>query len=367
MDKLIGLIAANFTDETFGELVQMRPVASLPYAGRYRMVDFPLSNMVNSGVGTVGLITPYMYRSLLDHVGVGKEWTLSRKVGGMFVLPGSIYGLKNVHGKFLLRDMQQNRVFFDRGGKGLTVISGCCKVFNIDYRKVAEYHEKNHNDITLIYKRGFAPEGDGELFLNLEENGRVKELGVYTEGADCCFLDSLILSTDLLRNLLDWYDAMPYMDLVEVIMENLKTLRVGSYEFTGYVGALNGIRSYMEINMDVLKPAVQKELFTADRPISTKSQDYAPSKYMPGARVKNSLIPTGCILEGTVENSVLCRGVHVKKGAVIRNSIIMQKCVIGEGAVLDHVICDKYTTFHDGIQISGTAEYPATIGKYQEI
>ena len=161
MEKMIGLIAANFTDETFGELVQMRPVASLPYAGRYRMVDFPLSNMVNSGVGTVGLVTPYMYRSLLDHVGVGKEWTLSRKVGGMFVLPGSIYGLKNVHGKFLLRDLQQNRVYFDRGGNSQVVFSGCCKVFNIDYRKVVEYHVKNHNDITLIYKRGFTPRETG--------------------------------------------------------------------------------------------------------------------------------------------------------------------------------------------------------------
>ena len=367
MEKLIGLIAANFTDETFGELVQMRPVASLPFAGRYRMVDFPLSNMVNSGVDTVGLVTPYMYRSLLDHVGVGKEWTLSRKVGGMFVLPGSIYGLKSVHGKFLIRDLQQNRVFFDRAGKGLTIVAGCSKVFNLDYRQVAEAHLRDHNDITLIYKPGFAPKGDGELFLTPEENGRVKDMGVYTEGADNCFLDTLILSTDLLRNLLDWYDAMPYMDLIEVIMENLKTLRVGSYAFTGYVGALNGIPSYMEINMDVLRREVSRELFNPERPISTKSQDFAPAKYLPGARVTNSLIPTGCILEGTVENSILCRGVRVGKGAVVRNSIIMQKCVIGDGVVLDHVICDKYTNFHEGTRISGTAEHPATIGKYQEI
>jgi glucose-1-phosphate adenylyltransferase len=205
------------------------------------------------------------------------------------------------------------------------------------------------------------------MFLTFGEGKRVRDMGVYTEGSDCCFLDSLIIGTDLMLNLLNWYEAMPYMDLMEVIIENLGKLRVGSYEFQGYVGAANGIRAYMDINMDVLKTEVREELFRSDRSISTKVQDYTPVKYLKGAKVRNALIPTGCIIGGTVENSVLSRGVTVSQGAVIRNCVILQRCVIGRGAELENVIADKFAVVHDGVRLAGTRENPIVIRKYQEI
>ena len=153
MKRLMGLVCANYASDRFGMLTEERPIASIPFGGRYRLVDFPLSNMVNSGINTVGLVTPYAYRSLLDHVGNGKAWTLNRKVGGMFILPGSAYGVKNAQGKFLLRDVIRNQAYLERSRRDIVVVTACSKIFNMDFREAAEQHEKSGAVVTLLYKR----------------------------------------------------------------------------------------------------------------------------------------------------------------------------------------------------------------------
>ncbi|MGE4483630.1 MAG: glucose-1-phosphate adenylyltransferase subunit GlgD [Oscillospiraceae bacterium] len=368
MKRMMGLIATNYSDGLYGPLTQERPVASLPFGGRYRLVDFPLSNMVNSGILTVGLITPYMYRSLMDHVGVGKEWALSRKIGGMFILPGSIYGLKSVHGKFLLRDIIQNKAYLERGKRDLVVVSGCNKIFNIDFRAVAEQHEASGADITLVYKNSFHPDETHEMYLDISESGRVTEIrNASAEGDGNCFLDAFIINLELLLNFISWYEALGYMDLMEIFEENLDKVKIYSYKFDGYVGAINGLKSYMRTSRELLNEEVRQHLFLPDRPISTKVQDSAPAKYLCSAKVSNSLVSTGCIIEGTVENSILSRGVVVKKGAIVRNSVILQKSAIGAGAVLENVVCDKYVTVKDGVTLLGSTEKPIAIGKKQEM
>lgn len=367
MKRMMGLVAANFSDTSFGQLTQERPVASLPFGGRYRLVDFPLSNMVNSGIHTVGLITPYMYRSLMDHVGVGKEWALSRKIGGMFILPGSIYGMKNVQGKFLLRDIIQNKIYLERSRRELVVVTGCNKIYNIDYREVAAQHEASGADVTLIYKKSYVPTEMHEQFLTISENGRVTEINKEPGNDANCFLDAFIINLDLLLNFINWYDALGYMDLIEVLEENLDKVKIGSYAFNGYVGAVNGLKSYMQVSRELLNENVRKHLFVPERPISTKVQDSAPAKYMPSSKISNSLVATGCIISGTIENSTLSRGVVVEKGAVIRNCVIFPNCRIGAGAVLENVICDKYVTIKDGVTLLGSTEKPIVVSKKQEI
>jgi glucose-1-phosphate adenylyltransferase len=367
MKRMMGLIAANYSNDSFAQLTKDRPVASLPFGGRYRFVDFPLSNMVNSGIFTVGLITPYMYRSIMDHVGVGKEWSLNRKVGGMFILPGSIYGLKNVPGKFLLRDIIQNRAFLDRGQSELVVISACNKIFNIDFRAVAEAHVASNAQITMIYKKTAVSPESKELYLTIDATSRVKTADEVKDGEANCFLDAFIINRDLLLKCIGWYETTSYLDLTEIIIENLDHLDVFGYAFTGYMGNADSIKSYMKCNQDLLNPEVAQELFQQDRPIITKIQDSPPAKYWLTAYVKNSIVSSGCIIKGTVENSIIFRGVTVEPGAVVRNCVIMQNTVIRKNSTLENVISDKYAVIREGVKLFGNTNDPILVGKGQDV
>lgn len=367
MRKMMGLICANYSEGNFGALTNERTIASMPFGGRYRLIDFPISNLVNSGISDVGLITPYMYRSLMDHVGAGKAWSIEHKVGGMFILPGSIYGLKNIQSKFLLRDLIQNRTFLERGSQDLVVVSSCNKVFNIDYKAVEKVHEESGNDITLIYKKGLDPMELSETYLDISSSGRVVDYANTPFGNKNCFIDAFIIEKSLILKFLDWYEALGYLDFIEIISENLDKVKVGSFAFDGYVGLINGLKSFMKTNSDILSADIRNELFKPERPIMTKVLDASPAKYMSGSKASNSIVSTGCIIEGTVENSIIFRGVCIKRGAVVRNCIIMQKSVIGENSILNNVICDKLAVISPGVQLIGGSDTPIVIGKKQEV
>ncbi|MBQ6540645.1 MAG: glucose-1-phosphate adenylyltransferase subunit GlgD [Oscillospiraceae bacterium] len=364
----MGLIMTNYSDGSFGSLTEDRPVATLPFGGRYRLIDFPLSNMVNSRINTVGIITPYMYRSLMDHVGAGKEWMLNRKVGGMFFLPGSIYGVKNQsHSKFLLRDIILNRSYLERADHDVVVVCGSNKIFNIDYRKVCGHHEASGADITLVYKPGYTTCEGPERYLEISSTERVT--GFLSEADDKanCFMDAFVINRSLLLKFMNWYGALDYMDLTEIFEDNLDKVRINAYSFDGYLGSVNGLASYMSSNLELLDPEVRNELFLGYHRIKTKVSDAAPAKYITGAKVENSLISTGCTVGGTVENSILFRGAKVAPGATVKNCIVMQKCTIEQGAVLENVILDKYATIKAGVRLSGTKELPISVGKRQSI
>ena len=362
----MGLITANYKSGDFGVLTEERPSASLPFGGRYRLIDFPLSNMVNSGITTVGLLTPHMYRSLLDHVGVGKEWALSRKLGGLFILPGSVYGMRSGKAKILIRDLQLNKAFMERGDCDHIVICDASKIYNIDFSEVEKYHEESGNGITLLYKKGLFTDSGSEIYLDIVDN-EVRGFKTEPNKEGNCFIDAIMLDTKLLFDLMDWYEDMSYMGLMEVITEHISDFRIGAYAFTGYVGPIYDLQSYLETSQDLLRGDVRKTLFREDRPVYTKVQDAPPAKYMTGCEVSGSLIASGCIIEGTVENSIIFRDVHIAKGAVVRNSVIMQHGEIGENARLEHVICDKNVTIRADVQISASYGRPMAINKKEQI
>lgn len=364
MKRMMGLVCTNYTAGDFGLLTEERPIASIPYGGRYRLVDFPLSNMVNSGINTVGLVTPHLYRSLLDHVGNGKEWALSRKVGGMFILPGSTYGLRGANGKFLLRDMMGNRAYLERSRRDLVVISASNKVYSIDFREVADAHERSGAAITLIYKR--VPDGSGsDPAVFCDARGKVTSLRKDVPGEANRFMDALIIDRELLLKILDWYSALSYLDLVDVVAENLDQLSVCGYEFHGYMRAIDSAVDYMAASMELLDPAVIQELFMGEHRISTKIQDAHPVKYGPNAQIKNALVATGCIVKGTVENSIIFRGCTIDEGTVVRNSIVMQNTVLEQGVLLENVISDKFVHISEGVKLHGTSDRPLIVTKKQ--
>ena len=365
MKSLMGLISTNYDSGDFGILTANRPVASLPFGGRYRLIDFPMSNMVTSGISTIGLITPYKYRSLMDHVGVGKEWALNRKVGGLFILPGSTFGLHGAKGRVMVRDMNSNRAFIERGGCEYIVISDSSKVMNIDYSVVEEFHHDSGNDITIIYKDGMQPGRPNETYLTLGDGGRVTKIrgGAFDTKNTNMMLGAYVLKVDFLLSILDQYEHMGYLDLIDVFRENIDNYKIGTYKFEGYAGVISNLVTYMTVSMDLLKPEVREELFRYDKPILTKVQDAPPVKYVKGSDVSSSLISSGCVIEGTVENSIIFRDCHIAKGAIVRNCILMQHDEVPEGAVIEYVACDKYVTIKPGVHISGTPEAPIAINK----
>lgn len=367
MNNVMGLITTNYSSENFSKLADIRPIATLPIGGRYRLVDFPLSNLVHSGIRTVGVTSAYRYRSLIDHLGAGKEWSLSRKDDGLYILPGSAYGMKRFQGKFLLRDLINNRPFLDRATEDYVIVSASNKIYNIDFHQMVDQHIETGAEITMLYKEVANADMKAGHFMDLAHDGSVISVKNSAMGIAAWFLDCFIINRETLLNLMEWYSNMDYIDMMEIITDNLSRMKIQSYNFTGYVGAVDSTYDYMQCSMDLLDPKVRNELFYSSKMIFTKIQDAPPAKYLEGCKVSNSIISSGAIVEGDVENSILSRNVKIGKGAVVKNCVILQRCVIEPGAVLENVICDKFAHVSENVRLSGTKYSPLVIEKNQKL
>lgn len=367
MNNVLGYITTNYVNENFGKLAEMRPVGTIPFGGRYRIIDFPLSNMVHSGVRSVGITTTHSYRSISDHLGAGKEWSLNRKQGGLFLLPGSIYGMRRFEGKFLLRDFIHNRSYLDRATEDLVIVSASNKIYNIDFDPIVAQHRNSGAQVTMLYKEIADAHMKRGPFLELDRDGSVTGLSREAAGNAAWFMDCFIINTKDLLALIDWYETMDYTDMTEILAENITNMKIESHAFRGYVGAVDSSYDYMQCSMDLLKPEIRNELFNNRKKIFTKVQDAPPSQYLPGSKVSNSFVSTGSIIEGTVENSILFRNVKIGKGAVVRNSVIMQRGQIEPGAILDNVICDKFVHISEDAKLSGNRYKPLVLEKHQQL
>ncbi len=363
MAKVMGLITANYMDRLAG-ITENRSLASLPFGGRYRLIDFALSNMTNSGITTVSLITPATYRSIIDHVGAGKQWSLDRKVGGLLILPGSVMGMKKSEsGKFIMRDLIQNKVVLERSQTDLVLMMSSDKIMNFNFSDAIKEHEENGRNITMFYKTIDNADDVSGQYLDVDRDGRVKGINSSAYGKSKKFMDCLIIDRKLLMNFLEWYNLMEHSDLMDVIEDNLSKLDVKTYELKTYVATIETMADYIRSSRDLFDEDINSQLFNGKDKIFTKVVDTPPSRYRDSANVTNSIIPTGCEIEGKVENSVLFRGVKVRKGAVVKNCILFQRCDVGENVVLDEVICDKGVSISAGTRLYGTAGRPCIMTK----
>ena len=354
MEKLIGLITCNYSAKTQGPLSDTRPIASMPYLGRYRLVDFPLSNMVNSGIRTVGMVMPYNYRSLIDHVGSGKDWDLDRKNGGLFILPGSAFGTSRTGSRFLLRDLIHNKVFFERSSADSVVFSSANFVYNFNLNDMLAAHKASGADITVLTKASEDKDVDVTGFD--VQDGRVRGVHHGVVFGDTAFLDCFIVSRQLLLDMFDWYTATDYLDIFEAMQNDFERVNVQTYSFGGYVAPIFNKTAYFRSNMDVLDPRISDELFPEGRFIKTKAHDTAPAKNEVGSHVTNSLVSAGCRIYGSVTGSVLGRNIIVESGATVRDSVIMQDCVIKSGARIENAIVDRNNLVPAGTELRGTPE-----------
>ena len=367
MERLAGLVAANYSMEGFSLLTEERPIVCLPYGSRYRLMDFPLSNIVNAGATTVGFITPHYYRSIMDHIGNGKPWNLNRKSGGLKILPGTTYGYDIGKGKLTVRDILGNLTFYESIKEKYIVISSGNKVFNINYKDVLRKHIQSGAGITLCYKNIKSNIAKNEYVIEIDDNDNVKSIKKLKKNQDGgnLYMESMIINVDLLLKVVAWYKDQSYVDLIDVIEENLKHLVVSTYEFSGYLKSINNVKDYMDANQELLNEEVLEELFLREDSIYTKIHDAHPVKYSETAKVENSIIGTGCIIRGHVKNSIVFRDCIIEEGVKLENCVIMQKSVIKKNAELSYVICDKQANITEEVSISGTEEKPIIITRKQ--
>jgi glucose-1-phosphate adenylyltransferase len=366
--ELMGIINLAEADDYLGDLTRTRPLGAVPFGGRYRLIDFALSNMVNSGVSNVGLFIQHKYRSLMDHLRSGKEWDLARKRDGLFILPPaySRYPMQMHRGD--VENFYSNIDYISNSRQKYVVVSGVNMVTNMDYRAALEFHKKKGADITVIYTEADCIRQDCSQsnIVEVEEDGRISDIKEYSgrRANQMMSMEMFIMEKELLVDLINECISQGDYDFVKhCIIKNRDRVKLFGYFHPGYVGRIVSLQSYYNHNMKLLEPKIWRELFFKSGLIYTKVKDEPPSKYMPGAQTFNSLVAGGCHVAGTVEGSILFRGVKVHKGAQVKNCIIMQKGEIEAGVVLENVICDKDVRVTMGKHLKGEFSYPLVIRK----
>lgn len=369
--NVLGLIFSNMHDSTIPDLTKSRTMGSVLFGGRYRLIDFPLSNMVNSGIDEVGVITKSNYQSLLDHLGSGSEWDLASKNGGLHLLPPFSHVSSGMY-RGRMEALYGVWDFIKNSKADYVVLSDCDVIANIDYSEIVDAHIETGADITAVYAKDVlsAEQAQCATVFGINDDGRVVDVltNPYISGACNVSLNMFVLSKEFLKNLVLEANSRGLISFEKDILQaRTHEYKIIAHRFDGYFSKITSMDTFYKANMNLLNTANREKLFIANRPIYTKVRDNPPVKYGIGAKVKNSLIGDGCIIEGTVENSVLFRGVKVGKGAVIKNCILMQDTNIGTKCELSCVVSDKNVKISDMRMLTGSENYPLYLGKGAEI
>lgn len=369
MKNVLGIINLHENEEMLKDITRQRPLASVPFGGRFRLIDFILSNMVNSGIHTVGIIVKQQYRSLMDHLRSGKEWDLARKRDGIFLLPppDHIHYSNSIY-KGDLEHFHNQIDFLHRCSQDYVLIAASHILYNFNFSEAYQAHLESRADITALYKE--EQPHPGKFFslatlVSVDDDGWVTDMEVSSGkiAGGKIGMEAFIMSKELLLRIIGDCVARGEFDLTkEGIIKNIRRYKIRGFSFNGYMAKISSIPDYYRANMELLQRDVWQELFKSE-PVYTKVKDEAPAKYGEHAAVSNSLVSNGCVIEGQVENSLLFRGVRVHKGARIRNSIVMQTGDIGVNAELENVICDKDVIITDGKRLAGDKNYVMVIAK----
>ena len=369
MKDVMGLIYTGENDARLRELTVTRAIAAMPVAGRYRVIDFLVSSMVNGGMKNIGVITQKNYHSLMDHLGSGKEWDLHGKNNGLHILPPFLTR-ENV-GLYpgLLDVLRSNNNFFIRSKQETLVLSNSNIIYNAHLDELVQYYRDTEADITLLYTTDQSMKRDEYgTYLALDDQGNVTDLEVQPThpSYDNVYMQVMVIKRELIKDLVDKAVSHGLHSMERDIILRLvqsKSARINAYEYKGKAWQIDSVQSYFRFNMDILDPKMRKGLFREDLPVYTKVRDEMPACYGDDSTVINSLIADGCQIEGTVENSVLFRGVKIAAGAHVRNCIIMQDGQVHEGAYIENCILDKQAVIKRNSKLIGPEAYPIVIGK----
>lgn len=372
----LGIIFPNAHDSLVQELVAERTMASVPFGGRYRLIDFVLSSMVNSGISNVSIVVKQNYHSLMDHLGSGREWDLTRKNGGLNIVPpfaektikvynGRLEALASILD--FLRDQKEKYV----------VMSDADIAVNFDFSAMIDAHVKSGADVTMAYTKEKLPEAvlaerqeSTEFYYTLTlDEGRVTGMEINAKEVDETnfSMGIYVVERELLIKQITYAYTHGFVNFErDILMNQLDKLNVQAYCYEGYIARITGMKGYFDENMRLLEEENLDALFSPS-PIYTKIRDDNPTRYITGAKVENIMAADGCVIEGEVENSVLFRGVKVAKGAKVKNCVLMQDTVVEEGANIEYIVSDKNVTITAGKEVKGTDTFPVYVAKYQKV
>lgn len=351
-------------------------MASIPFAGRYRMVDFILSSMANCGIDNISMIVRNNYHSLMDHLGSGREWDLVRKKGGLNIVPpyaektvkvynGRVEALASIID--YLKDQKEK----------YAVLADANIALNFDFNALIEAHEASKADVTMAYKEEPLPAGllgspvnSSALYYTLSLAGdKVSKIYINAKetGNQNFYLNICVMSRELLIDLINTAFIRGYVYFErDILAPQIDKLDIRSFRFDGYTARICDMNSYFDENMKLLDDENLDALFSPS-PIYTKIRDDTPTRYINGSRANNIMAADGCVIEGEAENSILFRGVKIAKGARVKNCVLMQDTVIEEGADLEYVITDKNVTVTADKELKGSDTFPVYIAKSRTV
>jgi glucose-1-phosphate adenylyltransferase len=367
MNDVHGILFAYRANPELRELTSSRNTCSLPYGGRYRAIDFTLSGMVNAGVNDVGVIVHTNYQSLLNHLGSGKDWDLSRKHGGLRILPPFSYASKHREGNYRGRMDALAGIYsyLQSIRQEYVILAGGDLAANLPMREICDRHIATGADITAVCTRTPKSDPKNSTYFTMGADGRVSDVSVNPFApAGCESLEVYVLSKSLLLSLVDHCAAHNLFSFSGGVLQNMvHSLKIMPFVFDGYAARLQTVAGYFTRSMELLDPAVRADLFLPLRPVKTKDQSNPSTYYGPSGKSANSLIADGCVIEGEVVNSILFRGVRVEAGARVENCILMQGTTVQQGAVLKHTITDSNVRVNSGRMLMGHETYPLAIAK----
>ncbi len=365
MNAFCILFSDTFNYDRIGELTKNRNLASVPFGGRYRLVDFVLSSLVKAHVPNVGVVTRNNYSSLVDHLGSGKDWDLDRKNGGLKILTPFANNQGNGNSQNKFDALNSVKTYIRHSLPEYCILADTNIVCNIDFEEMVRYHKQTNADVVCLYRKRDVYEGSTSI--QIDENGQVSGScyhGIANGKQDNFVLKVYVMTKTFLLNLIDTGITYGWAEFNrDFITKHFSTYRIFAMEQKGYCKVLRNIHDYYQANMDLLNPNIRREIFQSGTNILTKIKDSVPTMYGPHATIKNSLIADGCKINGTVENCVIFRGVNIKKGAVIKNSIIMQGAEIGENSQISYVIADKNMIAGENTELTGSESFPFIISK----
>ena len=371
INNAFGLIYAGEANMNMKDLASERSLAAVPFAGRYRSIDFPLSNLVNTGVRNIGVITQRNYNSLMDHIGGGGAWDLHRKRDGLFVLPPFVN--RETPGVYqgTIDALRGAANYIERAPYRYCILMSSHTIYNASYEEMMKQHIESGADVTALYNiepaDAFAYEDSfDDVRFVLNERNRIVDMEFDTARpkSSNCSMNCFILDKSLLTYLLDESAGKGFVDFTrDILFRKLDTLKIFGYRYDDHVVRLSSVGNYFRENLALLRPDVRADLFSKETPIYTKVKDEVPARYAGSAIVKNCMVADGCVIEGEIENCVLFRGVRIARGARLKNCVIMQGSEIAENAELENVILDKDVTVRSHGRLIAPSQYPIVIGK----
>lgn len=370
MNKIMSLVFASESEQKLNELTIHRTTASLPFCGRYRFIDFTLSNLVNSNITTIGIIARSNYLSLMDHIRMGRDWDLNRKNSGIAIFPPYVSNTSRSVYKGKIEALYSMIDYMDTNKEEYVIITNSNIAANIDYDEVFSKHIDSGADVTMLTYQS-CPTGNTRVIVETNDEDVVTKMIVKntksTEEQEIG-LNIYLIKKDLLIKMVEDAYEQGFMEFERhLLLPNLDKLKIVAFKLEGYAAIIDDVNTYYQISMKMLDGNIRNDLFYRAGKIYTKTKDSVPTVYRDNAVVKNSLIADGCDINGVVENSILFRGVVVEQGAVVKNSIVMENGVIMRCANLSYTITDKNVRVTENRVISGYDTYPVVIVKDKEV